>query len=62
MQTADNLIKQYNLTALLITHQIKDAKTYGNRLIQMHTGKIERDLNNAAKDKLSLQEIFGWFV
>ena len=62
MQTADNLIKQYNLTALLITHQIKDAKTYGNRLVQMHTGKIERDLGSDAKAMLSVQEMFGWFV
>jgi putative tryptophan/tyrosine transport system ATP-binding protein len=62
MQTADTLIKQYNLTALLITHHIKDAKQYGNRLVQMHTGKIERDMNQAAKDKLSVQDMFGWFV
>lgn len=62
MQTADKLIKQYNLTALLITHQIKDAKTYGNRLVQMHMGKIERDLGGDAKALLSVQEMFGWFV
>jgi putative tryptophan/tyrosine transport system ATP-binding protein len=62
MQTADTLIKQYNLTALLITHHIRDAKQYGSRLVQMQTGKIERDLDCAAKDKLSPQEIFGWFV
>jgi len=62
MQTADKLIKQYNLTALLITHHIKDAKTYGTRLIQMQTGIIERDLNTAAKELLTVQEMFGWFV
>ena len=62
MQTADNIIKQYNLTALLITHHIKDAKTYGNRLIQMHAANVERDLNTAAKDMLTVQEMFGWFV
>ena len=62
MQTADKLIKEYQLTALLITHQIKDAKTYGNRLLQMHMGVVERDLNSTAKDALTVQEMFGWFV
>src|SRR6201992_3102427 len=35
MKTADDLIKHYRLTAILITHNLKDAFNYGNRIIQM---------------------------
>jgi len=62
MQTADTLIKQYNLTALLITHNLKDANQYGTRLIQMAEGNILRDINSAEKTKLQLQNMFGWFA
>ena len=61
LETADNLIKQYNLTAVLITHNLKEAQQYGNRLIQMNEGKIRRDLQNAEKKSLQLQEMFEWF-
>jgi putative ABC transport system ATP-binding protein len=61
MQTADNLIKQYNLTAILITHNLKEANQYGNRLIQMSDGKIKRDLQSTEKNVLQLQDMFEWF-
>ena len=61
LETAANIIKQYKLTAVLITHNLKDAHQHGMRLIQMAEGKILRDLNSDAKSKLQLPEMFGWF-
>lgn len=61
-QTANTLIAQYNLTAVLITHNQKDAHQYGNRLIQMSEGKIIRDLNTAQKNRLLLTDLFDWFA
>ncbi|MDB5282261.1 MAG: ATP-binding cassette protein [Bacteroidota bacterium] len=62
LQTADTLIKQYKLTAVLITHNLKDAHQYGNRLIQMSEGQIIKDLSGSEKSKLQLQDLFGWFA
>jgi putative ABC transport system ATP-binding protein len=61
METADNLIRQYNLTAILITHNLKEACQYGNRLIQMSEGKVLKDLKDAEKRSLQLPEMYGWF-
>lgn len=61
LETADKLIKQYHLTAILITHNLKEAHQYGNRLIQMNEGKIVRDLQNAEKKSLQLQVMYEWF-
>ncbi len=62
LQTANNLIKQYSkLTAILITHNLKDANQYGSRLIQMSEGKMLKDIKLAEKKSLQMQEIYEWF-
>ncbi len=61
LQTADKLIKEYKLTAILITHNLKDAYQYGNRLVQMNEGKVLRDLDTAKKAALKQQDLFEWF-
>jgi putative ABC transport system ATP-binding protein len=61
LEIANNLIKQYTLTAILITHNLKEAHQYGTRLIQMSEGNVLRDLQNEEKKSLQLQEMFEWF-
>jgi putative ABC transport system ATP-binding protein len=61
MQTTERIIKEFNLTAILITHNLKDAYTYGNRLIQMGEGQIMRDLNTTEKETLQQNHLFEWF-
>ncbi len=62
MKTADKLIKDFNLTSILITHNLKDAFTYGNRIIQMAEGKIIHDKDTAAKSQLKQTDLFEWFA
>ncbi len=61
MKTADKLIKVHSLTAVLITHNLKDAFCYGNRILQMAEGKIVRDISASEKLQLSKNQIFEWF-
>jgi putative tryptophan/tyrosine transport system ATP-binding protein len=61
LNLADKLNKDLGITTLLITHNLKDAHQYGDRLIQMQEGKIIRDLNTGLKQKLQLQDIYHWF-
>lgn len=61
LRTADKLIKGYDLTAILITHNLKDAFSYGNRIIQMGEGRIIKDLNTADKQTLKQTDLFDWF-
>lgn len=61
MNLADKVIKEYSLTALLVTHQIKDVVGFGNRVLQMKEGKIIRDLKKIEKEKLSISDIYEWF-
>ncbi len=61
MKLAEKIIREFHLTALFITHQLKDALAYGDRLILMHEGKILKDLGQAEKSKLLLPDIYSWF-
>jgi putative ABC transport system ATP-binding protein len=61
METAGKLIKDFNLTGILITHNLKDAYTYGTRIIQMGEGKIIKDLPSAKKSALKQNDLFDWF-
>jgi putative ABC transport system ATP-binding protein len=62
MQTADRLVKDFKLTAILVTHNLKDAFTYGNRIIQMSEGAILHDLAAEKKAALSQNDLFNWFL
>jgi putative ABC transport system ATP-binding protein len=62
MRIANELIQRHQLTAVLITHNLKDVLTYGNRVIQMVDGSIARDVSHDAKNQLSPSEIYDWFM
>jgi len=61
MRTADKLTTQFGLTTILITHNLKEAFTYGTRIIQMAEGKITKDLSKQEKVSLKHNDIFEWF-
>lgn len=61
MRTADELIKDYRLTSILITHNLKDAFTYGNRIILMGEGQVQKDIDAKNKKNLKQTDLFDWF-
>ena len=61
MRIAEELIRDYQLTAILVTHNLKDAFTYGDRLIQMGEGRVIKDLGKQEKEALKQADLFEWF-
>ena len=61
LKLADRIIREYKLTVIYVTHQLKDALHYGSRLIRMDSGKIAQDLEQEAKSRLSMAEVAEWF-
>lgn len=61
MKTADKLIKDFKLTAILITHNLKDAYNYGTRVIQIGEGQILKDIDSTQKAELKQHDLFDWF-
>ncbi|MBQ8082466.1 MAG: ABC transporter ATP-binding protein, partial [Clostridia bacterium] len=54
-------IREHGLTALMVTHNMKDALALGNRTIMMHEGRIIMDLDLEAKQKLTVEDLLARF-
>jgi len=61
MQLADKINKELGITIMLVTHSMKDALHFGNRLLMFHGGQVIRDLNQTDKSTLQLSHLQEWF-
>lgn len=58
---SDKIISDHNLTAMMVTHNMKDAINIGNRLIMMSDGKIIYDVKGEEKKKLKVADLLQKF-
>ena len=62
LDATERIVSKDHLTTLMITHNMKDAITHGDRLIMMYDGRIVIDVSGEEKKKLTvpqLLELFG---
>lgn len=57
----NDIVKENKLTTLMITHNMRDAITYGNRVIMLHNGKIIFDVKGEEKQKLTVDVLYKLF-
>lgn len=61
LDLTDTIVTRDHLTALMVTHNMKDAIQRGNRLIMMHEGRIIFDVRDEAKASLSVEDLLRKF-
>jgi putative ABC transport system ATP-binding protein len=61
LEITDMIVNRDHLTTLMITHNMKDAITHGNRLIMMMDGKIILDIQGEEKKKLTVRDLLDKF-
>ena len=61
LEITEKIVKERNLTTVMITHNMRDAIRYGNRLIMMHEGRIIVDVSGEEKKKLTVEQLLGLF-
>ena len=57
----DRLVSEQGLTALMVTHNMRDALAHGNRLIMMDSGKIVLDVSGDEKKSLTVESLLEKF-
>lgn len=62
MDLTAKVVKEKNLTAMMVTHNLRYAVEYGNRLIMMDKGGMVMDLMEEEKSKLKVQDILDVFT
>ena len=61
LETTDRLVSEHNLTTLMVTHNMRDAIHYGNRIIMMNEGRIILDISGEEKKHLTIEELLHKF-
>ena len=61
MNLTQHVIEENQLTAFMVTHNMEDAITYGNRLIMLHQGQIVVDLKEEEKKHLTVAKLMDLF-
>lgn len=62
MELTDKVVKEKKLTAIMVTHNLRYAVEYGNRLLMMHQGKAVIDKAKEEKAKITVDDILGKFT
>ena len=61
LDATEKIVARDDLTTLMITHNMKDAIAYGNRLIMMYNGHIVIDVAGEEKKKLTVPQLLELF-
>ena len=61
MELTDKIVKEKNLTTIMVTHNLRYAIEYGNRLVMMHQGNAILDKKGEEKAKMSVDDILALF-
>ncbi len=61
LDATERIVTRDHLTTLMITHNMKDAITHGNRLIMMKDGQIIFDISGEEKKKLTVEDLLDKF-
>ena len=61
LEATDKIIHENNLTAMMVTHNMKDAIAHGNRLIMMHEGRVILNISGEEKKHLTVEDLLHQF-
>ncbi len=61
MELTDKIVSEKKITTMMVTHNLRYAVEYGNRLLMMHQGKAIMDHHEEEKKNLSVDDIMGVF-
>lgn len=62
MELTDQIVKEKKLTTIMVTHNLRYAVEYGNRLLMMHEGEAILDKNAEEKAQMKVEEILNLFT
>ena len=62
LEITERIVRENHLTTLMITHNMKDAITYGNRQIMLHEGHVVVDVEGEEKQMLTVEDLLALFV
>ena len=62
LQLSRQIVEENHLMTMMVTHNMKDAISYGNRLIMMHEGRVILDIKGEQKKHLTVEMLLEQFA
>ena len=61
LEATQRIVEKNHLTTMMITHNMRDAISYGNRLIMMYEGHVVVDVSGEEKKNLTVEQLLNLF-
>jgi putative ABC transport system ATP-binding protein len=61
MDLTEKIVRENQLTTIMVTHNMQQAIRYGNRMIMLHEGRIQFDIQGEGKKSLTVEEVVRRF-
>ena len=61
MELTGKIVREKQLTTIMVTHNLRYAVEYGDRLLMMHQGRAEMDVSGEARKNLKVEDILEKF-
>ena len=61
LEATQKIVEKDHLTTMMITHKMRDAIAYGNRLVMMYDGRIVVDVSGEEKKNLTVEQLLNLF-
>ena len=61
LEATQKIVEESGLTTMMITHNMRDAIAYGNRLIMMYNGHVVVDVSGEEKKNLTVEQLLNLF-
>ena len=61
LDATQRIVEKDHLTTMMITHNMRDAIAYGNRLVMMYDGRIVVDVSGEEKKHLTVEQLLNLF-
>ena len=61
LDATERIVSMHNLTTVMITHNMRDAIAYGNRLVMMYDGHVVVDVSGEEKKNLTVEQLLNLF-
>jgi putative tryptophan/tyrosine transport system ATP-binding protein len=61
MKLTDEVVRRLDITTVMVTHSMRQALDYGNRIVMLHQGRIMLDISGAERATMTMDDLLGLF-
>jgi putative ABC transport system ATP-binding protein len=61
MQLTDQIVRQFEITTIMVTHSMRQALDHGSRILMLHQGQVVLDISGAERASITLEQLLALF-